>query len=124
MQAVEVDLTADAPVTDNTVTLCSNHDFLLVFECVVKDANMITWKLPPLINNNDGSFNLNDDLDPIIPREYNITFILITEENLSQLRVHTGDIIGSDAGDHLTVSCSATDLTNTETKKMTIRISG
>ena len=120
MQAVEVDLTADAPVTDNTVTLCSNHDFLLVFECVVKDANMITWKLPPLINNNDGSFNLNDDLDPIIPREYNITFILITEENLSQLRVHTGDIIGSDAGDHLTVSCSASNLTKT----MTIRISG
>ena len=131
MQAVvEVELTAYAPVTDNTVTLCPDQDFVLVFECLVRDASLITWKLPPLIINSDGSFDFNVQ-DQLSMSNDTITFIFINQtttptEKISLLQVPTGDIIreiGIDAGDHLTVSCSAFSLT-TITKTMTIRISG
>ena len=126
MQAVEVKLTAYAPVTDNTVvTLCPDHNFELVFECLVRDASFITWRLPPLINN-DGMFIYNDTQDPIIMLDKG-TIISInnnTDESiLTQLHVNTGDIIRevvNDADDQLTVSCLASNLTET----MTIRISG
>ena len=126
MQAVvEVELTAYAPVTDNTVTLCPDHNFELVFECLVRDASFITWRLPPLINN-DGMFIYNDTQDPIIMLDKG-TIISINnsrdESILTQLHVNTGDIIeelDNDASDHLNVSCLASNLTET----MTIRISG
>ena len=127
MQAVEVELTAYAPVTDNTVTLCPDHDFELVFECLVRDANDTSWKFPPLIQNIESHiFNYQT---PIIERKVNnnitIIFIIIMSEKRSQLKVPTGVIIeklDNDAGDHLNVSCLASNLT--ETKTMTIRISG
>ena len=131
MQAVvEVELTAYAPVTDNTVTLCPDHDFVLVFECLVRDASFITWKLPPLITN-EAMFNFDNQKQLSMSNNNNniiITFIFINQtttptEKISQLQVRTGDIIrevGNNAGDHLTVSCSASSLTGT----IDIRISG
>ena len=135
MQAVvEVELTAYAPVIDNTVTLFPDQDFVLVFECLVRDASLITWKLPPLIINSDGSFDftVQDQLSMSNDSNIIITFIFINQtttptEKISLLQVPTGDIIreiGIDAGDHLTVSCLASDDLTTMTKKMTIRISG
>ena len=126
MQAVvEVELTAYAPVTDNTVTLCPDHNFELVFECLVRDASFITWRFPPLIINSQGSFNF-DNQNPIIMLDKG-TIISInnnTDESiLTQLHVNTGVIIRevvNDADDQLTVSCLASDLTET----MTIGISG
>ena len=127
MQAVvEVELTAYAPVTDNTVTLCPDHDFVLVFECLVRDASFITWKLPPLITN-EAMFNFDNQKQLSMSNDNIITFIFINQtttptEKISLLQVPTGDIreIGIDAGDHLTVSCSASSLTET----IDIRISG
>ena len=124
MQAVEVEFTAYAPVTDNTVTLCPDYDSVLVFECLVRGDNHITWTLPPLLINSEGSLDFTQD--PVTMRG-DITFIIIDQnttptEKISQLQVPTGVIIelGNDAGDHLTVSCLASNLTET----MTIRISG
>ena len=128
MQAVEVELTAYTPVTDNTVTLCPDQDFVLVFECAVKDSNHITWRLPPLIQGMEGSFIYSDTQDPIIMLDKGIIISInnnADESILTQLHVNTGDIIeelDNDASDHLNVSCLASNLTITET--MTIRISG
>ena len=124
-QAVEVELTAYAPATDNTVTLCPDHKFELVFECLVRDANDISWKLPPLIQNSES--HIFNDQTPITERKVNnitIIFIIIMSEKISLLQVPTGDIIreiGID--DNLTVSCLATNLT-TINKTIDIRISG
>ena len=128
MQTVEVELTAYAPVTHNTVTLCPDQDFVLVFECAVKDSNHITWRLPPLIQGMEGSFIYSDTQDPIMLDKGTIIISInnnADESILTQLHVNTGDIIrelGNDASDHLNVSCLASNLTITET--MTIRISG
>ena len=128
MQAVvEVELTAYAPVTDNTVTLCPDHDFVLVFECLVRDASFITWKLPPLITN-EAMFNFDNQKQLSMSNDNIITFIFINQtttptEKISLLQVPTGDIREIGIDDSLTVSCVATNLT-TITKTMTIIISG
>ena len=128
VEAGEVDLTVFAPHTNNSVMLCPDHNFFLVFECVVRNSNWITWRFSPFIKSDGMFYNIHDQLqeNPIIRRGNDIItlfFITHNTETISLLKVCTNEVINEigDCDIELSVTCSAEGNVN---ETMTIGISG
>ena len=110
----EVKITLLGPHADgSTITLCSNQNYTIVFECVIVGASSLLWMLEPLLRNSE-PFVFSDDLGEV--DKSSITLVLIERklESLSyksQLHVSTESLRGAihSRGSSLNVTCIASD---------------
>ena len=92
----EVTLATHGPDVYNSITLCPDDNFTLVFDCIVAGSLSFQWSLVPLFG--PESYGQNFPLGKLLQRQ--VTIILtekkITQERVfyeSQLQVSTGVLI-------------------------------
>ena len=117
----DVDLKVYGPEVNNSIILCQDDDYLLVFECVTTESSGLFWELRPLVT--AISFSPTDDLGK--ERRPRFTVILTdkaTDMFDSQLQVSTTDLIEEmiQNNGQLEVSCNGL----VESKKKDLLLSG
>ena len=121
MAKANIELRVYGPEVDDSITLCQDDDYLLVFECVVTDSTNLVWTLMPILS----TYSIGRG--SVLGKDQGERFTVVLSEKAdsmydSQLQVSTTELIQemTQSNSQLEAICQGTS----ESKRKHIMLSG